>query len=175
MGWARAKARARGVGPQQWRWSLGGHGPELWGWGLCGVGPWGMWAGPWALEVGQGLGWVGPEGQCGSRMGLRALHPTPPCPHAPLSGQAPGQVYKSRKIGRILAVDRLCLGVRPGECFGLLGVNGAGKTSTFKMLTGDESTTGGEAFVNGHRCGGNPGWAGPPRPHALTAAVSPAC
>lgn len=64
-----------------------------------------------------------------------------------------GQVYKSRKIGRILAVDRLCLGVRPGECFGLLGVNGAGKTSTFKMLTGDESTTGGEAFVNGHRWG----------------------
>jgi ABC-type multidrug transport system ATPase subunit len=62
-------------------------------------------------------------------------------------------VYKSRKIGRILAVDRLCLGVRPGECFGLLGVNGAGKTSTFKMLTGDESTTGGEAFVNGHRWG----------------------
>lgn len=61
------------------------------------------------------------------------------------------KVYKSRKIGRILAVDRLCLGVRPGECFGLLGVNGAGKTSTFKMLTGDESTTGGEAFVNGHR------------------------
>ncbi|KAM7094065.1 ATP-binding cassette sub-family A member 2 isoform 2-T2 [Molossus nigricans] len=60
------------------------------------------------------------------------------------------KVYKSRKIGSILAVDRLCLGVRPGECFGLLGVNGAGKTSTFKMLTGDESTTGGEAFVNGH-------------------------
>nr|XP_036863486.1 ATP-binding cassette sub-family A member 2 isoform X3 [Manis javanica] len=60
------------------------------------------------------------------------------------------KVYKSRKIGRILAVDRLCLGVRPGECFGLLGVNGAGKTSTFKMLTGDESTTGGEAFINGH-------------------------
>ncbi|XP_036983617.2 ATP-binding cassette sub-family A member 2 isoform X2 [Artibeus jamaicensis] len=60
------------------------------------------------------------------------------------------KVYKSRKIGSILAVDRLCLGVRPGECFGLLGVNGAGKTTTFKMLTGDESTTGGEAFVNGH-------------------------
>uniref|UniRef100_A0A8C6JP26 ATP-binding cassette sub-family A member 2 n=1 Tax=Melopsittacus undulatus TaxID=13146 RepID=A0A8C6JP26_MELUD len=57
---------------------------------------------------------------------------------------------KSRKIGRILAVDRLCVGVRPGECFGLLGVNGAGKTTTFKMLTGDESTTGGEAFINGH-------------------------
>uniref|UniRef100_A0A672R3J8 ATP binding cassette subfamily A member 2 n=1 Tax=Sinocyclocheilus grahami TaxID=75366 RepID=A0A672R3J8_SINGR len=62
------------------------------------------------------------------------------------------QVYKSRKMGRILAVDRLCLGVRPGECFGLLGVNGAGKTTTFKMLTGDESTTVGEAFIQGHRC-----------------------
>uniref|UniRef100_A0A8C5QFN3 ATP-binding cassette sub-family A member 2 n=1 Tax=Leptobrachium leishanense TaxID=445787 RepID=A0A8C5QFN3_9ANUR len=60
------------------------------------------------------------------------------------------KVYKSRKMGRILAVDRLCVGVRPGECFGLLGVNGAGKTTTFKMLTGDESTTGGEAFINGH-------------------------
>ncbi|TWW61312.1 ATP-binding cassette sub-family A member 2 [Takifugu flavidus] len=59
------------------------------------------------------------------------------------------KVYKSRKMGRILAVDRLCLGVRPGECFGLLGVNGAGKTTTFKMLTGDECTTGGEAFING--------------------------
>ncbi|KAG7480487.1 hypothetical protein MATL_G00056620 [Megalops atlanticus] len=60
------------------------------------------------------------------------------------------KVYKSRKMGRILAVDRLCLGVRPGECFGLLGVNGAGKTTTFKMLTGDVSTTGGEAFIRGH-------------------------
>ncbi|KAM3868024.1 ATP-binding cassette sub-family A member 2 [Diretmus argenteus] len=60
------------------------------------------------------------------------------------------KVYKSRKMGRILAVDRLCLGVRPGECFGLLGVNGAGKTTTFKMLTGDESTTGGEAFISGN-------------------------
>lgn len=35
------------------------------------------------------------------------------------------------------------------ECFGLLGVNGAGKTTTFKMLTGDEKITGGEAFVRG--------------------------
>ena len=35
-----------------------------------------------------------------------------------------------------LAVDHLSFGVKPGECFGLLGVNGAGKTSTFKMLTG---------------------------------------
>lgn len=49
----------------------------------------------------------------------------------------------------LLAVDRLNVGVRSGECFGLLGINGAGKTSTFKMLTGDENITFGEAFVNG--------------------------
>lgn len=36
-----------------------------------------------------------------------------------------------------------------GECFGLLGVNGAGKTSTFKMLTGDTKISSGEAFVRG--------------------------
>ncbi|XP_053447493.1 retinal-specific phospholipid-transporting ATPase ABCA4 isoform X1 [Nycticebus coucang] len=47
------------------------------------------------------------------------------------------------------AVDRLCVGVRPGECFGLLGVNGAGKTTTFKMLTGDTTVTSGDATVAG--------------------------
>ncbi|XP_037068888.1 ATP-binding cassette sub-family A member 2-like [Pollicipes pollicipes] len=45
------------------------------------------------------------------------------------------------------AVDQLCFGVAPGECFGLLGVNGAGKTSTFRMLTGDKSVTSGDALV----------------------------
>uniref|UniRef100_A0A8C3QEA9 ATP-binding cassette sub-family A member 2 n=1 Tax=Geospiza parvula TaxID=87175 RepID=A0A8C3QEA9_GEOPR len=73
--------------------------------------------------------------------------------HRVLRGDADNDMLKIEnltKIGRILAVDRLCVGVRPGECFGLLGVNGAGKTTTFKMLTGDESTTGGEAFINGH-------------------------
>ncbi|XP_070532576.1 ATP-binding cassette sub-family A member 2-like [Ptychodera flava] len=60
------------------------------------------------------------------------------------------KVYKNRKRGRLLAVDRLCLGVPQGECFGLLGVNGAGKTTTFKMLTGDELITSGNAFLNGH-------------------------
>ncbi|XP_023576085.1 retinal-specific ATP-binding cassette transporter [Octodon degus] len=47
------------------------------------------------------------------------------------------------------AVDRLCVGIRPGECFGLLGVNGAGKTTTFKMLTGDTTVTSGDATVAG--------------------------
>uniref|UniRef100_A0A673ML47 Zgc:172302 n=1 Tax=Sinocyclocheilus rhinocerous TaxID=307959 RepID=A0A673ML47_9TELE len=38
----------------------------------------------------------------------------------------------------------------PLQCFGLLGVNGAGKTSTFRMLTGDTCITYGEAFLSNH-------------------------
>lgn len=51
--------------------------------------------------------------------------------------------------GKMLAVNQICVGVQKGECFGLLGVNGAGKTSTFKMLTGDETISSGEAWVDG--------------------------
>lgn len=36
------------------------------------------------------------------------------------------------------------------ECFGLLGANGAGKTTTFKMLSGDESISFGNAWIKGH-------------------------
>ncbi|EEC08268.1 hypothetical protein IscW_ISCW018772, partial [Ixodes scapularis] len=61
------------------------------------------------------------------------------------------QVYHARKLGKHLAVDRLCLRIPKGECFGLLGVNGAGKSTTFKMLTGDTEITSGDAFLNGYR------------------------
>ncbi|XP_050766354.1 phospholipid-transporting ATPase ABCA7 [Gymnogyps californianus] len=57
------------------------------------------------------------------------------------------KVYRHRKAP---AVDRLCVAIPPGECFGLLGVNGAGKTSTFRMLTGDTEVTLGEAWLKGH-------------------------
>uniref|UniRef100_A0A6P7GKL5 ATP-binding cassette sub-family A member 3-like n=1 Tax=Diabrotica virgifera virgifera TaxID=50390 RepID=A0A6P7GKL5_DIAVI len=48
-----------------------------------------------------------------------------------------------------LAVNGLCVGIRKFECFGLLGINGAGKTSTFMMMTGDTSISYGDAWVNG--------------------------
>ncbi|XP_048415909.1 phospholipid-transporting ATPase ABCA1-like [Stegostoma tigrinum] len=57
------------------------------------------------------------------------------------------KVYRRKKKP---AVDRLCVGIPPGECFGLLGINGAGKTSTFKMLTGDTDVSSGEAFLDGY-------------------------
>ncbi|XP_075755150.1 phospholipid-transporting ATPase ABCA3 [Pelodiscus sinensis] len=58
------------------------------------------------------------------------------------------KVYDTQES--LLAVDRISLAVSKGECFGLLGFNGAGKTTTFKMLTGDESITSGDAYVDGH-------------------------
>ncbi|XP_071106304.1 phospholipid-transporting ATPase ABCA3-like [Haliotis cracherodii] len=57
------------------------------------------------------------------------------------------EVVKDYDINR--AVDHISVGIPQGECFGLLGVNGAGKTTTFKMLTGDEILTGGNAFLDG--------------------------
>ncbi|XP_027629544.1 ATP-binding cassette sub-family A member 3-like isoform X2 [Tupaia chinensis] len=47
------------------------------------------------------------------------------------------------------AVRNISLVVKKSECFGLLGLNGAGKTSIFKMLTGEEPITSGVALVDG--------------------------
>uniref|UniRef100_A0A671G5F2 ATP binding cassette subfamily A member 3 n=1 Tax=Rhinolophus ferrumequinum TaxID=59479 RepID=A0A671G5F2_RHIFE len=58
------------------------------------------------------------------------------------------KVYEQR--APLLAVDKVSLAVQKGECFGLLGFNGAGKSTTFKMLTGEETITSGDAFVGGY-------------------------
>ncbi|KAK4327949.1 hypothetical protein Pmani_001610 [Petrolisthes manimaculis] len=46
------------------------------------------------------------------------------------------------------AVNNVSFRVGRGECLGLLGVNGAGKTTTFRMLTGDEQPSAGNAKIN---------------------------
>lgn len=48
------------------------------------------------------------------------------------------------------AVDQLSLSVRPGEIYGLLGSNGAGKTSTIKAIVGLVRPAAGEVRVFGH-------------------------
>jgi len=55
----------------------------------------------------------------------------------------------TKQFGKLLAVDRLDLEVRPGELFGFLGPNGAGKTTTIKMLVGMLKPTAGEIHING--------------------------
>uniref|UniRef100_G3SKM3 ATP binding cassette subfamily A member 13 n=1 Tax=Gorilla gorilla gorilla TaxID=9595 RepID=G3SKM3_GORGO len=52
-----------------------------------------------------------------------------------------------RFFQNIIAVQDISLGIPKGECFGLLGVNGAGKSTTFKMLNGELSPTSGHAII----------------------------
>ncbi|KAJ0397450.1 hypothetical protein P43SY_006549 [Pythium insidiosum] len=56
-----------------------------------------------------------------------------------------------RKVypGGPVAVCNLSFGLKRGECFGFLGINGAGKTSTMKMLTGDVLPSSGTATLGG--------------------------
>ncbi|RHY14223.1 hypothetical protein DYB32_010862, partial [Aphanomyces invadans] len=55
------------------------------------------------------------------------------------------KVYKGGKVG----VVNLSLALPKGECFGYLGINGAGKTSTMKIMTGDVLPTSGAAMLGG--------------------------
>ena len=54
-----------------------------------------------------------------------------------------------RSFGERVAVAGLDLDVQPGEIFGLVGPDGAGKTTTMRMLTGILPPSGGNAEVAG--------------------------
>jgi ABC-type multidrug transport system ATPase subunit len=54
------------------------------------------------------------------------------------------KAYTSSFGDPFLAVENISFGLDYGECFALLGVNGAGKSTTFKSLTRDIVPTGGE-------------------------------
>ncbi|CAH8431299.1 unnamed protein product [Schistosoma intercalatum] len=47
-------------------------------------------------------------------------------------------------------VEQLNFTVQPGQCYGLLGVNGAGKSTTYSMLTGHSTITHGNIYLNGY-------------------------
>jgi len=55
----------------------------------------------------------------------------------------------TRRFGGFTAVDRLSFEVQPGEIFGFLGANGAGKSTTIRMLCGLLKPTSGTALVGG--------------------------
>jgi ABC-2 type transport system ATP-binding protein len=53
----------------------------------------------------------------------------------------------TKKFGALTALDKLNLEVQEGEIFGLVGPDGAGKTTTMRLLTGILDPTEGQAWV----------------------------
>src|SRR2546428_11456165 len=62
----------------------------------------------------------------------------------------------TRRFGGFVAVDHLTFDVKQGEIFGFLGSNGAGKSTTIRMLCGLLKPTSGTASVGGVDVGRDP-------------------
>jgi ABC-2 type transport system ATP-binding protein len=62
----------------------------------------------------------------------------------------------TRRFGSFLAVDHVSFDVEQGEIFGFLGSNGAGKSTTIRMLCGLLKPTSGTALVAGIDVGRDP-------------------
>jgi ABC-2 type transport system ATP-binding protein len=72
--------------------------------------------------------------------------------HQDLRGQvAIGASNLTKQFGEFTAVKSLSLQVQYGEIYGLLGANGAGKTTAIKMLCGLLSPTHGDVHLAGER------------------------
>ncbi len=92
---------------------------------------------------------------------VRALQPQAEAPLRPPDGEGSGPASRNgngpaieaaqltRDFGRFRAADAVSFRVAPGEIFGLLGANGAGKTTVIKMLTGILPPSGGIGQVAG--------------------------
>ncbi|MBI5844412.1 MAG: ABC transporter ATP-binding protein [Deltaproteobacteria bacterium] len=55
-----------------------------------------------------------------------------------------------KSFGNVKAVDGLSLSVEPGEIYALVGPDGAGKTTTMRLLASIMDPDSGHAWVNGH-------------------------
>jgi len=55
-----------------------------------------------------------------------------------------------KHFGETRAVDGLNLNVKPGEIYGLVGSDGAGKTTTMRLLVGALLPTQGEIMICGY-------------------------
>lgn len=59
------------------------------------------------------------------------------------------KVYSSKSHGEVKALDDISFKIEPGEVCGYLGANGAGKSTTIKILCGMLSATSGNVNING--------------------------
>ena len=64
--------------------------------------------------------------------------------------------HLTRRFGAFTAVDDVCFQVGRGEIFGYLGANGAGKSTTIRMLCGLLEPSSGRAAVAGHDVAADP-------------------
>jgi ABC-2 type transport system ATP-binding protein len=62
----------------------------------------------------------------------------------------------SKSYGNKMAVNDLTFSVSPGEVLGFLGANGAGKSTTMRMIAGFIAPSSGEVSVCGHDIGKDP-------------------
>jgi len=77
------------------------------------------------------------------------LAPTPSRQASDATEQIITVDHLTKRFGDFTAVDAVSFSVRRGEIFGLLGANGAGKSTTFRMLCGLLPTTSGSLRVAG--------------------------
>ena len=61
--------------------------------------------------------------------------------------------------GRIEAVREVDLEIQPGEFVGIIGSNGAGKTSTLRAIAGVKAPAAGSVTFRGEAIGGMPSYA----------------
>ena len=73
-----------------------------------------------------------------------------------MNGTAIEAQHLTRRFGTFVAVDDVSFDVRAGEVFGFLGSNGAGKSTTIRMLCGLLRPTSGTALVGGLDVGRDP-------------------
>lgn len=62
----------------------------------------------------------------------------------------------TKKFGNFTSVDNISFNVKQGEIFGFLGANGAGKSTTIRMLCGILEPTNGDAIIGGYSVVNNP-------------------
>lgn len=82
-------------------------------------------------------------------MAVATVPESPSVAHAP-AATAIEVTGLEKHYGKVKAVDGITFSVQRGEIFGMLGHNGAGKSTTIRVLTGRARPTAGRASVLGH-------------------------